>query len=170
VSWLFDSPRRWLRQGGVRGPRDGLRQERERLNHDQYTVAAALGGRLIPQRRFGGWDIPEVELRRAGLTVRTGVEYHGDPERARLLRWIRIPPPVTTQWRVPRLNSRGRRDLPPAVHEMVKRLERDVEGVDLDRAGFVVWLPTAEPDPAAVRTAIDRTVSVARKLLVPGAG
>jgi hypothetical protein len=159
MGWLFTS----------REQRDRIRKDRERLNHDQYTVAAALGGRLIPQRRAGGLDVPDVEVRRAGLTVRTGVEYHGDPEETRLLRWIRIPPPVTMQWRVPRLSSRGRRDLPPPVHEMVKRLERDVTGVDLDRSGFVVWLTSAEPDPAAVRTAIDRTVSVARKLLVPGA-
>ena len=138
-----------------------------RLNHDQYTVAAALGGRLIPQRRFGGWDLPDVELRRGGLTVRTGVAYHGVPEEARPLRWVRVVAPITMQWRPARLNSRGRRDLPPAAHELVKRLERDMEGVDLDKAGLVVWLPTAEPDPAAVRTAIDRTVSVARKLLVP---
>jgi hypothetical protein len=159
MGWLFSSRER----------RDRMRQDRERVNHDQYTVAMTLGGRLIPQRHPGGWDIPDVELRRAGLTVRTGVAYHGEPvEDARLLRWIRIPPPVTMQWRVPRLTVRGRRDLPPAVHEMIERLERDVDGVDLDRTGLVVWLPTAEPDPAVLRTAIDRTVSVARKLLIPG--
>jgi hypothetical protein len=172
MGWLFDSPQRWFRPGRAHGPRDGMRQERERLNHDQYTVAATLGGRLIPQRRLGGWnvggwDVPDVELRRSGLTVRTGVGYHGEPDEARLLRWVRIAPPATMQWRVSRLNSRGRRDLPPAVHELVRRLERDVAGVDLDRTALVVWLPSAEPDPAAVRTAIDRTVSVARKLLVP---
>jgi hypothetical protein len=155
----------------MRRGRSGPQQdELRRLNHDQYTVAAALGGRLIPQRRFGGWDLPDVELRRGGLTVRTGVEYHGEGTDARLLRWIRIASPVTMQWRVPRLTERGRRDLPPPVHELLKRLERDVAGVDLDRTGFVVWLSGTEPDPAAVRAAIDRTISVVRKLLIPNAG
>jgi len=157
---------RWLRRGRSGPQQDELR----RLNHDQYTVAAALGGRLIPQRRFGGWELPDVELRRGGLTVRTGVDYHGEGEAAQLLRWIRIAPPVTMQWRVPRLTERGRRDLPPPAHELLKRLERDVAGVELDRTGFVVWLPGTEPDPAAVRTAIDRTISVVRKLLIPSTG
>jgi len=162
---------RWLRRG-----RSGPQQdELGRLNHDQYTVAAALGGRLIPQRRFGGWDLPDVELRRGGLTVRTGVGYRGDASRgdsadARLLRWIRIAPPAAMRWRVPRLTERARRDLPPPVHELLKRLEQDVAGVELDRTGFVVWLPGTEPDPVTVRTAIDRTISVARKLLVPNTG
>jgi hypothetical protein len=159
---------RWFGQGRARGQRERWRLERERLLHDQYTVAAALGGRLIPRRGFGRSDVPDVELRRAGLVVRTAVDYHGDAEEAALSRWIRVTAPNTMRWRVPRLNHRGRRDLPPAAHELLVRLEDQVDGVELDRADLVVWLPGLVSDPKAVRAYIDRAISVARKLLVPG--
>jgi hypothetical protein len=183
VDWLFDPPWRWLVPlvlvlagsglsawfglGRVRTHQQDTQPDRELLHRSQFTVASALGGTLIQQKRVAGWDVPVVELSRAGLAVRTGVEYHGGEDNAKLLRWIRIEPPTGMRWRVPRLTPRARRDLPPAVDDLLVRLERMADVVELDRNGFVVWLPSEALDPAALRPHIDAVVSVARKLLQP---
>jgi hypothetical protein len=103
---------------------------------------------MVPHRRFGGWDVPDVELNQAGVTVRTGVEYRfpHDPDLARLRRWIRVEPPAVSRWRVRPPGLRARRRLPTHVLDLVVGLEADADGVGLGRSGLLVWLPDADAD------------------------
>jgi hypothetical protein len=186
VDWMLDPPWRWLvplllvgagalvsirlSRTRVAAQREGLRQELTYLHDEQAAVATALGGRVVPHRRFGGWDVPDVELGQAGFTVRTGVEYRfpADPDEARLRRWIRVEPPPPSRWRVRLLGRRARRRLPVRVLDLVVGLEADADGVGLDRSGLLVWLPNAGADPARIRAWIDRTVALAQGLLLAG--
>jgi hypothetical protein len=184
VDWMTDSPWRWLVPlllvgGGtlvslrlgrsrVAAQREGLRRELAHLHSEQTAVATALGGHLVPHRQFGGWNVPDVELCRAGFTVRTGVEYRfpGDPDTARLRRWIRVPPRPGARWQVHQLGRRGRRRLPPEVLDLVVGLEADADDAGLDRSGLLVWLPDAGADPVRISGWIDRTVALAQGLLL----
>jgi hypothetical protein len=184
VDWMTDSPWRWLvplllvgagtlvslrlGRSRVAAQREGLRRELADLHDEQAAVARALGGHLVAHRRFGGWDVPDVELSQAGFTVRTGVEYRfpGDPDTARLRRWIRVPHRPGARWWVHQLGRRARRRLPPEVLDLVVGLEADADDVGLDRSGLLVWLPDAGADPARIRGWIDRTVALAQGLLL----
>jgi len=184
VDWMTESPWRWLvplllvgagtlvslrlGRSRVAAQREGLRRELAHLHGEQTAVATALGGLLVPHRQLGGWDVPDVELSHAEFTVRTGVEYRfaGDPDTARLRRWIRVQPRPGARWPVRLLGRRARRRLPTHVLDLVVALEADAEDVGLDRSGLLVWLPDAGADPVRIRDWTDRTVALAQGLLL----